>query len=162
MPLYVSDFAERVIAYQEATVAQDLNGNLIYQAPSHLRCLRQIGKTKTSRYSPAENVAGYRRLPDGFYYALTGKRKTKLAHKAIKKKPILLVRANGSLRSWEEKGEKIKFSIKSHLPLELVLDGPGQCRLTAGKRVFKGQPSKEGWLFRISRQNLEGAEVVCR
>jgi hypothetical protein len=162
MPLYVSDFAERVLAYQEATVARDLNGHLTYQAPSHLRSLRQVGKKKTSRYSPAENVAGFRQLHDGTYYALAGKRKTKLVRKAIKEKPILLVRANGSLRSWEDIGGKIKFSVKGHQPLSLVIDGPGPCRLTVGRRVLIGKPSKEGWLFRISRQHLEGAEVVCR
>jgi hypothetical protein len=72
------------------------------------------------------------------------------------------VRANGSLSNWQAKGDTIKLSMNGHQPLELVLDGPGKCRMAVGKQIFRGKQTEEGWLFKISRQNLEGAEVVCR
>ena len=162
LPLFVSEYAARVMAYQQATVARDLNGNLHYHAPANLRSLRQIGDTHTPVLSPGNNVAGYRRLHDGIYYALSGKRKTELVRKSISQARIQLVRANGSLSNWQAKGDTIKLSMNGHQPLELVLDGPGKCRMAVGKQIFRGKQTKEGWLIKISRQNLEGAEVVCR
>ncbi len=162
LPLFMSEYAKRVLAYQQATVAQDLKGNLHYLAPAELRSLRQTGDTQTPAFSPGKNVAGYRRLHDGIYYSLAGGTKTDLTHKSPGKPSIRLVRANGRLSLWQKKDEAVRFSIHGHQPLELVLDGPGKCRLTHGKRVFKGRQTKDGWLFKTSRQNLEGVEVVCR
>ena len=162
IPLFMSDYVKRVMAYQQTTVAQDLKGNLHYLAPAELRSLRQIGDRKTQAFSPGKNIAGYRWLHDGSYYSLAGGTKTELARKSTVKPSIRLVRANGSLSLWQKKDEAVRLSIHGHQPLVLVLDGPGECRLTYGKRVFKGRQTKEGWLFKTSRQNLEGVEIVCR
>ncbi len=161
-PVHLSDYAKRVRAYQEATVARDLSGSLFYQAPAELRTLRQTGQVRTPVYGSVTNVAGHRRLQDGVYYALAGGIKTRLDRDPSVYPPVRLVRANGILESWRPNGQAVSFSIRGHQFLELVFDGPGPCRLIHGKQVLNGQHKKEGWQFSISRQNLEGAEVVCR
>jgi hypothetical protein len=162
IPLFMSDYVKRVLAYQHTTVSRDLSGNLHYLAPADLRSLRQVGDLQTRVFYSVKNGAGYRRLHDGIYYNLAGGIKTELVQRRDDRARIRLVRANGVLEDWRHKGTTVTLSLNGHQPLELVLDGPGQCRLSNGKRVLKGKQTKEGWLFKISRQNLEGAEVVCR
>ena len=162
LPLFISDYAKRVLAYQQTTVGRGLSGNLYYQGPGELKTLRQIGDRYAPSYSFSQNGAGYRRLHDGTYYALAGGKKTVLAPKPHPQKWVRLVRANGVLNGWQEKEGAVMVSIYSHQPLELVVDGPGKCRLTHRKRVMNGRRTEEGWLFNFSRHNLEGAEVVCR
>ena len=162
LPLFLSDYLQRVQAYQQATVARDLSGNLYYQAPAEMRTLRLLGDSQKMDFLAGTNVAGYRRLHDGTYYALAGGTKTELILGAKGKAPIRLVRANGVIDSWKPKGETARFSIHGYQPLELVFDGSGPCRLTYGKRTIAGKRTKEGWRFRTGMQRLEGAEVVCR
>ena len=162
LPLFLSDYLQRVQAYQQATVAWDLSGNLYYQAPAEMRTLRLLGDTQKIDFLAGTNVAGYRRLHDGTYYALAGGTKTELILGVKGKAPIRLVRANGIMDSWKPKGETARFSLHGYQPLELVFDGSGPCRLTYGKRTIAGKRTKEGWRFRTGRQRLEGAEVVCR
>jgi polysaccharide biosynthesis protein PelA len=162
LPVFISDYIKRVQAFQQATVAREMSGSLCYQAPAELRTLRLTGDTQTASPADGENVAGYRHLTDGTYYALAGAKKTKLSLDSKRGVHARLVRANGVLDYWQPEGAVVRFSMHGHQPLEMVFDGPGTCRLTHGKGSVAGQRTKEGWFFRFGRQSLEGAVVVCR
>ena len=162
LPVFISDYIKRVQAFQQATVARGLSGSLYYQAPAELRTLRLSGDTQTTSPPDGENVAGYRHLHDGTYFALAGGQKTQLSFGVKGSVRPRLVRANGVLDRWQPEGAAVRFSMHGYQPLEMVFDGPGTCRLTYAKESAAGQRTEEGWFFRFGRQSLEGAAVVCR
>jgi hypothetical protein len=162
LPVFLSDYIKRVQAFQQATVAREISGSLCYQGPVELRTLRLTGDTQTAYPASGENVAGYRHLHDGTYYALAGGKKTQLTLGAKSDARPRLVRGNGVLDRWQPEGVSVRFSMHGHQPLELVFEGPGTCRLTHGNGSAAGQRTKEGWHFKFGRRSLKGAEVVCR
>ena len=70
LPVFISDYIKRVQAFQQTTVARGFPAACTYQAPAELRTLRLSGDTQTTSPLDGENVAGYRHLHDGTYFAL--------------------------------------------------------------------------------------------
>jgi hypothetical protein len=162
LPLFLSAYIERVQAYRQTMVSRDLCGTLEYNAPAALRTLRLAGAAGSIDLAQAHNVAGYRQLHDGTYFALAGATRTRLKPATANNQAIRLVRANGVLEAWRQQPGTVQFSMQGHRPLELVVDGPGACRLVVAGQASAGVRTGEGWQFKLAGQRLTGAQIVCR
>ena len=161
-PLFVSEYIQRVQACQQAMVFRRLSGTLEYDAPAALRTLRLTGGACTIDLGAASNVAGYRQLHDGTYLALAGGTRTTFKPSGVGKNAIRLVRANGMLEAWAQQAGSVRFGMQGHRPLELVVDGPGTCRLIVAGQAQAGARTDEGWRFQLDGRRLKGAQIVCR
>lgn len=162
LPLFTSEYIQRVLAYRQAMVFRELSGTLEYDAPAALRTLRLTGGNRTADLAAAANVAGYRRLHDGVYFALSGGTRTRIKPGTADNRAIRLVRANGMLDAWRRQADSVCVSMHGHRPLEMVVDGPGTCSITVGSRVLPGVRTGEGWRFELDEKRLKGARIVCR
>jgi hypothetical protein len=162
LPLFTSEYVQRVMAFRQAMVFRELSGTLEYIAPAALRTLRLTGGACAIDLATADNVAGYRRLHDGTYFALSGGTRTRLTPGAADNRAVRLVRANGILDAWRRQADGVRVSMHGHQPLEMVVDGSGTCSITAGGRVLPGVKTGEGWRFELDGLRLKGARIVCR
>ena len=165
LPMFASEYLQRVQAWRQAMVFRELSGSLTYEAPAALRTLRQVDGACSIDLSRCANVAGFRQLQDGTYLALSGGTRPRLAPGTPNNpQTIRLVRANGVLTDWQQpRGTgPVRFSMQGYRPLELVVDGPGTCRLTVSGQDAAGVRTKEGWRFNWKGQRLKGAQLVCR
>jgi polysaccharide biosynthesis protein PelA len=162
VPLFVSEYTQRVQAYRQVMIFRELSGTLEYDAPAALHTLRLAGGACSIDLAAASNVAGYRRLHDGMYFSLAGGSRTRLNPNGAAGKAIRLVRANGILDAWQRGPDGVRLSMHGHRPLELVVQGPGTCRLTHRGKPLKGVKTGEGWRFDINGLRLKGARIVCR
>jgi len=162
LPLFTSEYIQRVLACRQAMVFRELSGTLEYIAPAALRTLRLTGGACTLDLSTADNVAGYRRLHDGTYFALSGGTRTRLKPGAADNRAVRLVRANGILDAWHRQADGVRVSMHGHRPLEVVVDGPGTCSIMVGGRALPAVKTGEGWRFEMDGLRLKGARIVCR
>lgn len=162
LPLFASEYIQRVRAYRQAMVFRELSGTLEYDAPAALRTLRLTGGACAVDLAAADNLAGYRRLHDGTYFALSGGTRTRIKPGAGDNRAIRLVRANGILDAWQRQADGVRVDMHGHRPLEMVVDGPGTCGITAGGRVLPGVKTNDGWRFEWDGLRLKGARIVCR
>jgi hypothetical protein len=162
LPLFTSEYIQRVEACRRTMVFRELSGALEYDAPAALRTLRLAGSACTVDLEAAGNVAGYHRLHDGTYFALAGGTRTRLKPGTVNKGAIRLVRANGILDAWQRHADGVRFSMHGHRPLEIVVDGPGTCRITTGGRALPCVKTDEGYRFKLDGLRLKGARIVCR
>jgi polysaccharide biosynthesis protein PelA len=162
VPLFVSEYTQRAQAYRQVMVFRELSGTLEYDAPAVLHTLRFTGGTFPVDLAADSNVAGYRRLHDGMYFALAGGSRTRLKPTGTDSRAIRLVRANGILDAWQRDAHGVRVSMHGHRPLELVVQGPGTCRLTNGGQPVKGVKTAEGRRFDLNGLRLKGARIVCR
>lgn len=162
LPLFTSEYIQRVLACRQAMVFRELSGALVYDAPAALRTLRLAGGACTVDLAAAGNLAGYRRLHDGTYFALAGGTRTRIKPGTANNRAIRLVRANGILDAWRRQPDGVRFGMHGHRPLEIVVDGPGTCRITTGGRALPGVKTDEGCRFKLDGLRLKGARIVCR
>jgi polysaccharide biosynthesis protein PelA len=162
LPLFTSEYIQRVLACRQAMVFRELSGALEYIAPAALRTLRLAGGACTLDLSTADNVAGYRRLHDGTYFALSGGTRTRLKPGTVDNRAVRLVRANGILDAWHRQADGVRVSMHGHRPLEMVVDGPGTCSIKVGGRALPAVKTGEGWRFEMDGLRLKGARIVCR
>jgi hypothetical protein len=162
LPLYTSEYIQRVLACRRAMVFRELSGALEYDAPADLRTLRLIGAAGATDLSAAANVAGYRRIHDGTYFSLAGGTRTRFKPGPADKQASRLVRANGILDTWQQQADGVRFAMHGHRPLEIVVDGPGSCSIEVGGRTLPGERTGEGWRFGLDGMRLKGARIVCR
>jgi polysaccharide biosynthesis protein PelA len=162
LPLFTSEYIQRVTACRQAMVFRELSGILEYVAPADMRTLRLVGGACRVDLAAADNVAGCRRLQDGTYFALAGGTRTRIKPGTADNGSIRLVRSNGILDAWRRQAHGVRFDMHGHRPLEIVVDGPGTCRITAGGRAIAGVKTGDGWRFKPDGLRLKGARIVCR
>jgi hypothetical protein len=159
LPLFTSEYIQRVLACRQAMVFRELSGALVYDAPAALRTLRLAGGSCTVDLAAAGNLAGYRRLHDGTYFALAGGTRTRIKPGTANNRAIRLVRANGILDAWRREPDGVRFSMHGHRPLEIVVDGPGTCRITANGQTLPCVKTDEGCRFKLDGLRLKGARI---
>ena len=128
-PLYLSEYASKVVAFQKASVAVRIDDGA-WQ-------IGDLGDLRTLRLAPAlgwpdvtrgAGVAGVRDAKEGRYVTLARDvDNVELFTTPAAPSAVHLENANGRVLSWQRDKKKIKFSITSHMPLSVTLGGGGTC-----------------------------------
>ena len=128
-PLYLSEYASKVVAFQKASVAVRIDDGA-WQ-------VGDLGDLRTLRLAPAlgwpdvtkgAGVAGVRDTKEGRYVTLARDvDNVELFTVPAAPSAVHLESSNGRVLSWKRESKKIKFSIAAHLPLTVTLAGGGTC-----------------------------------
>lgn len=126
-PLYLSEYALRARALYETGVARTLDGQwqVTSTGVSSVRLPEALG------YPSGNQIAGWNKGPDGKFLILK-QPKTRFNTTSRPNKELQLESANGKLVTWEVKGNKINWSVSTHMPLKMVVKGAKQCRSVSG------------------------------
>lgn len=171
-PLYLSQYAAKVLAFQQASLARTLDGatwevgNL-----GELRTLRLDPRLGWPDMSRSNAVAGVRDVSQGRYMHLTDDLDRGVAvlgfSSSIPTAPRLQ-HANGRARLWRVRDPRhAKIRIEATMPVELTVEAPASCVLVMdGKRIpASTATARERSVvssFRLTSNDTGEAEIECQ
>jgi hypothetical protein len=141
-PLFISDYIDRVLHFNQTVLAQDLDKNWLITHNGPLREFRWPVSSGNPDLILSKNVAGFNTANKDNYVHLGHAPETWLSF--TKKAPLrpYLIDANGMLTQWNIVGEDdIEFTLKAYVPLQFKLAFMASCQLTMNKQLV--QPSTD-------------------
>ncbi|HEY8079819.1 MAG TPA: endo alpha-1,4 polygalactosaminidase [Labilithrix sp.] len=131
-PLYLSEYAAKVIAFQKATLAKRDGvwelGNL-----GELRTVRLAKDLGWPDLRASTGVGAVRDVPQGRYVSLTEARDRGAAILALRETPDTgahVVHVNGRVRAWQAKSDtSASLRVTADVGLELTVAAPNACKL---------------------------------
>jgi hypothetical protein len=170
-PLYLSEYAAKVIAFQQASLARRADGRWEIGNLGELRTVRLDPSLGWPIASTSVGVAGVRDVKQGRYVHFTDEREKGLAVLSVgPSAPAAprLLHANGRVRSWTPRGQaSARIRITAHVPLEIVVAARSACRLAVAGRLVKAtrEPSlATGEIvtaFEVPATDTGEADLVC-
>jgi len=172
-PLFLSEYAARVLAFQQVSLARRLESETWEVAGlGELRTVRADAALGWPDPSRSIGVAGLRDVRQGRYVHLTDDRERGVAVIAFgAAAPVgpRLVDANGHARRWRSgDAGRASIQIAGNVPLEIDVAAGGPCVLTTGARRIGGttQPPVVGGgrvtRFRIAGTDTGEVDIECR
>jgi hypothetical protein len=161
-PLYLSEYAARVLAFQKVTMARRIDDGA-WEAGA-------LGELGTLRLDPAwgpldlarsQGVAGVRESPQGRYVTVVPG-----AHVVLvpgTKSSVYLESANGRVLKWEAKGSDVALRVAGHVPLAIAVGGAARpCTLRTKRGALAG--TRAGSLLRFALPTADTGEATleCR
>jgi len=165
IPLFLSDYARRAIAFYQAALGKALDGGWILNNARYIHTLRIPKELGWPNLKRSRGVAGYNRGPDGIYLILTASRP--LIY--FQKKPdnsLHLIESSGIVTAWKKTKKGILVGLSAYIPLEFSVESKKPCQLTKGKKTYFSQPQKENkqdhrQSFHFKFHKIENALLVC-
>ncbi|MDX8407951.1 MAG: polysaccharide deacetylase family protein, partial [Mariprofundaceae bacterium] len=161
LPVWVSQYVDKVQAYVLAVAARRLDGSWLLRAPEALRTVRLDKSMGWPDLNTSHGIAGVIDLPQGRYIHLLGEGGDTLLR--LRQRPpsqIYLLQANAELRHWLVQGKRIRLRLAGHMPVRFSLSQ--RCVLHLGKK--KIEPVKQGraYQFRLQAKDTGDALLICR
>lgn len=171
-PIYLSEYAAKVVSFQKASLARRQNGAFE---------IGNLGELRTVRLDPAlgypvldasTGIAGVRETPQGRYVHLTEPNDQGIVVLTPGMAPGAMPRllhANGRARSWVARGkDAARIRLTADVPLEIAVAAQSGCRLLVGGKPAKAK--REGVLktgetvtsFELSVMDTGEADLECR
>jgi hypothetical protein len=171
-PIHLSEYAAKVIAFQQVSLARRGDGRWEIGNLGALRTLRLDPALGWPGLSASVGVAGARDVKQGRYVHLTDQREKGVAvlsvGAAVQGSPRLL-HANGRVRSWTSRGPgSARLRVTGHVPLEIVVAARSPCRLVIAGRQVAGRrrpslPTGEVvTAFDVPAIDTGEADLVCK
>ncbi|WP_133682884.1 bifunctional glycoside hydrolase 114/ polysaccharide deacetylase family protein [Paludibacterium purpuratum] len=170
-PVFVSDYARKVLDTQQTSVARDGDFWVIRNA-GWLRTVR-VAPDLAPDLSDARGVAGFLPGPDGVYVHMTGSearfRLIPLGRAAAQNLPWL-ASANGRIDAFQRTPERLSFELTSYVAPRFTIAGASACRVRVAGKVIAGEKTPEGRLFSLGpigvpvsvNQQSVHVDVDCR
>jgi len=160
-PVYISEYAQKILEFRTIVSARNLNGTLYYSGFNNLRTLRSFNKEVWPSISQSNNIIGYRDLHDAKYLNVGTKKEIILKMKNRDPVKPYLIQTNGRINKWENKNKTITLSLSSHTPLIIEIGSKSsRCVLSNIKNISKKTAS--GWRFELTKKQLNNAKIHCQ
>ncbi len=162
MPVYVSEYARKVLDFQSLAVARTAAGWRIRGA-TDLRTLRLPQTMGVPDMQASSGIAGYRSTAGDSYIHL-GQDSAELVLKKDTSAPtMLLVSANARIDSFEPLPKGARWNLKGHVPLQFTLANADNCRVRVGERDLT-PVRREGALthYELPAHAARPLEAICR
>ncbi len=170
-PLYLSEYAAKVVAFQKATLAKRADGAWEIGNLGELRTVRLDTKLGWPQLDSSVGVAGVRDVPQGRYVHFTDTREAGLVVLRTGPQPSKeprLVHANGRARLWDAKPDGARIRVTADMPLEIDVAAKNPCRLLVGGKPVastKEPPLATGEAvtsFELKAMDTGDAELDCK
>ncbi|MGF1681499.1 endo alpha-1,4 polygalactosaminidase [Photobacterium minamisatsumaniensis] len=156
-PLYLSEYAQRARTLYETGLAKTLDGR--WQITSS--GVRSIRVPNSLGYPDITNIAGWNQGPDGRYLILNQPRTTVgMSNKLAS--GLRLKSANGQLLKWQTNGDKITWSVKSHLPLKMEISGTTGCTVLSGNKLRQSRTEKKAVQLSSNKYGILSGTLRCK
>lgn len=161
LPVWVSEYVDKVEAYAHAVTAKRLDGAWVLQVPKALKTLRINKDLGWPDLQHSQGVAGMDALQQGRYVHLSGLDHGLYVLKFQNRRPeqAYLLRANAMLNQWDVKGKTIHFRMKGHMPIKFAMSQ--QCRLLLGKRSFQPKKVADSYQYHLKTKDTGYAILKC-
>jgi len=162
LPLWISEYTPRVLAFRSAVFEKLSNGWRIHGA-SNLRTLRMPNDSSPPDIIDSKGIVGYRKLPQGLYLSLDGNETIKLSTTKPQVQVPYLLHANASVQYWRQNNGFIEFRLVGHQPVELVLAGlQKNCSVknVAGTQL-RGRQKKNSRQFKFKGKDTGDMRIIC-
>ena len=137
LPIWVSEYADKVIAYTRAVVARTADGTWLLQAPAALRTVRLDRALGWPDLRTSQGVIGVRDVKQGRYLHLSpAGRLGRYRLRLVSHKPhtAYLVRANAIVDQWHARSGAITVRMHGAVPIEMSMNRACHIRF-AGRDV---------------------------
>jgi hypothetical protein len=161
-PLYLSEYAAKVRAFQRATLARLVDDDAWE--------LGGMGDLRTVRLDPAwgwpdlarsKGVAGVRDLPQGRYVHLARDVDPLLFAAPSAPSSPYLVRANGRVLHWEAEGAGVALHLAGNEPLAFAVAGAAACTLHTARGAVLGTAARGEVAFALADRDTGEAQLEC-
>jgi uncharacterized protein (TIGR01370 family) len=164
MNVYASEYVDRVLDFQRATVARDGDAWVI-RAGTHLREVRAPAELGPPDLAPSSGIAGYARHNDAWYIHLSGgEARVRFGGKGNEAVPYIAT-ANARLthfrRNAEGAARRIEFGLAGHVPVKFTLAHAAGCELRVDGKVLKPSGSGAVMAYEVPRPAVNAAELSC-
>ena len=175
-PLYLSEYAAKVLAFQQVSLARRSDGRWEIGNLGELRTLRLDPALGWPITSTSVGVAGVRDMKQGRFVHLADEREKGVAVLTLGPATVQasprLVHTNGRARTWAPLatggGNSARVRVAGNMPLEMVVAARASCRLVTNGRAARvsrvsALPTGEVvTAFELSSTDTGEATLVCR
>jgi len=162
LPVWVSEYTPRVLAFRSAVFEKLNNGWRIHGA-SNLRTLRMPLDYPLPDITDSQGIVGYRKLPQGLYVSLDGNETIKLSTAELQAQVPYLLHANATVRYWRQNNGFIAFRLVGHQPVELALAGlEKNCIVkNAAGTQLEGRQKQDSLEFKFKGKDTGDMRIIC-
>ncbi len=163
-PVYVSEYARKVLDFQTLAVARTATGWRVRGA-TDLRSLRLPAAMGVPAMQASSGIAGYRvGTADNYVHLASDSAELALAPAATAKPTPVLVSANARINAFEPAADGGgRWDLQGHVPLQFTLANAQACQVRAGGRVLT-PVRREGALsyYELQAHAARPLEAICR
>lgn len=162
LPLWISEYVDRVRAWMHAGIARNLAGDWLLHVPPPLGTVRLPRSLGWPDLQASRGVIGMRDIPQGRYLHLKPAEGTFVRLHLTGNRPVLphLVYANGFVEQWHRDGRRIRMRLRGHVPLRFAMNR--RCILHQGKKRTLPRANGSLYTFSLDRKDTGLALLVCR
>jgi hypothetical protein len=165
-PLYLSEYAAKVLAFQRLSLARRVDdGAWEIADEGDLQTLRVDAAWGWPDLPRSVGVAGVREAPQGRYVTLAQNAGAGHLLYAAPDAPesVHLENANGRVVHWEPRGADVAVRVKGNVPLVLVIGGAARsCTLRTAQGVVAGVRAGPTARFALAQTDTGEATLACR
>ena len=151
-PVYVSEYAQRVLDVRKVVVARTGEGWRV----RNLGTLRTL-RAPASLGAPGGDVVGSATKGDQTYVTVTGP-DVELRYGASAPSGPRIADANARIARFERSGASARVGFSGHMPIEFRLQEGSRCEVRDGGRSV---PRGADGLYRLARNQADGVELSC-
>ena len=162
LPLWISEYTPRVLAFRSAVFEKLSDGWRIHGA-SDIRTLRMPPDLLYPNLTASEGIVGYRKLSQGLYVSLDGSETINLSFANTQIQVPYLLHANASVQYWRKNNNSIEFRLVGHQPVELVIAGLDKNCLvknSIGERLH-GRLKQDSREFQFKGKDTGDMRILC-
>jgi uncharacterized protein (TIGR01370 family) len=160
-PVYVADYARKVLDFQTMAVARTATGWRVRGA-NDLRTLRLPASMGEPDIAKSESVAGFAGYQGDVYVHLRNDSADVVLSNAASN-TVRLVSANGRIEGFEPVPNGYRWSLSAYVPLRFTLANAQACQVRAGGRLLSPKRRVDGLsFFEIQDHVARPLEAICR
>lgn len=163
LPLWSSEYAERVRGFRTASMARTLDGTWQFRDLGHLRTVRLPQSLGWPDPSRSRGVASLSEA-GAFRYVSFGPEERPVL--ALSERPTpgpYLAWANAALERWAPRGEAVSLRLRGHGSVRFAVAGaPAPCTLTVQGRTVRPRRARGQDSFSLARSDTGDARLECR
>lgn len=160
-PVYVSDYARKVLDFQSMAVARTDTGWRVRGAKA-LRTLRLPAIMGAPNLALSQAVAGFANQ-QGDVYAHLSDDSADLVLGGVATSAVRLVSANGRVEGFEPVPGGYRWQLNAYVPLKFTLANAQACQVRVGGRLLAAKRRVDGLsFFEIQDHVARPLEAICR
>ena len=160
-PVYVSDYARKVLDFQNMAVARTDAGWRVRGAKA-LRTLRLPANMGVPNLALSQAVAGFANHKGDLYVHLSDD-SADLVLGGATTSAVRLVSANGRIEGFERVPGGYRWQLNAYVPLKFILANAQTCQVRVGGRLLTAKRRVDGLsFFEIQDHVARPLEAICR